>query len=108
MNYFKAETVIAGSRVSVDYLHSGRWEWCVVLDGYGYEYFDQDLRQPATGSVTPEAMLGSLLNFLSAAGESYSRSGREGENAGLFPEPVSQWAANHQDELAMAAEGIEP
>jgi hypothetical protein len=58
-------------------------------------------------------MLETLLAFMGACGESVNyarRTGRDGDNAGLFPPAVAEWCAAHGDELSAVgfelAEGI--
>lgn len=51
-----------------------------------------------------------ILTFLSACAESRAyarRTGREGENAGLFPENVGQWAEDYSDLIDMLRLEIE-
>jgi hypothetical protein len=63
-----------------------------------------DLRSGVGGGASLQQMFATLLGFLSACGESVryaDRTGREGENADLFPRQVARWAAQHADELAM-------
>lgn len=57
-----------------------------------------------------EDMFADVLGFLSACAESraYSRrTGREGENADLFPENVGEWAESCSDEIDMLRFEIE-
>lgn len=97
---------IGKARVAVTY--SGRpgregrdrYLWRVTLPD-GKRHQDDDFQSGCQGGSLREG-LESLLGFLSAAGESVGherRTGRAGENADIFPRPVSEWADQHQDEI---------
>lgn len=77
------------------------WRWFVDLaDGQSFEGAD------LAGWGDASEMLGALVSFLSACGESLGyreRTGREGENEDLFPAPVARWANENSDELALAS-----
>lgn len=75
------------------------FEWGIELDGE--QYREADLRSGRGGEPSELRMLETLLSFLAAAGESYRYSGMEGENSGLFPEPVTKWAAENADAISM-------
>lgn len=67
-------------------------------------YYIDDLQTGAGGGRLDEC-LASLLSFLTACVESRDyadRTGREGENADLFPENVGQWAQENRSELDSA------
>jgi hypothetical protein len=71
----------------------------------GYVYRDRDLKSGCQGGTERDG-LESLLSFLGAAAESYGytmRTGRESDNAGLFPAHIVEWAYQHADEISMAA-----
>ena len=92
------------------YTGGGRdvFEWFIDLPD-GQEFSAADLKSGMQGAELQE-MFASLLSFLSACGEGlrYQEStGRESENADLFPAPVAQWAAAHSDELSMLQSEIE-
>lgn len=84
-----------------------------VIFGYeislesGYKYHSSDLKSGCQGGNLKEGM-GSLLSFLSAAGESFNYAerkgldGMEGENSEMFPREITEWASNNCDELTMA------
>lgn len=93
---------VGGAIISFD---SGRF----VIDlPDGAEHVVTGFRFPP-GYGVPEGRLlveafGALLSFLSACAESRAyaqRTGREGENADLFPETVGAWAESCSDELGL-------
>lgn len=82
----------------------------------GSEHVVTDFRFPACGirGETKEDRLAkgfaAMLSFLSACAESRrytTRSGRQGENADLFPDNVGEWAESCSDELSMLSFEIE-
>jgi len=80
-----------------------RYKWTIIRSGKPDETGD-DLQ----GRGGLRRGLGDLLSFLGAFAESLayaSRTGREGENADLFPATLAKWAMEHSDEISMA--GIE-
>lgn len=84
---------------------NGRTRFCWVIDlPDGQTFHANDLQSGANGGSLQEGF-GSLLSFLSAAGESFfyaeknGKNGMEGENADLFPEPVTRWASEHLEEI---------
>ena len=63
-----------------------------------------DLKSGCGRTPPLQEMFSTLLSFMGACGESLSyasRTGKEGENADLFPLPVAKWCAAHSDELSM-------
>lgn len=82
---------INSATITVEPLDGYNWEWSVTLPVWE-SYSGEDLRQPQVGEVTEQDILGALLSFLSAAAESYAYSGKDGENANLFPLAVTEWA----------------
>lgn len=66
----------------------------------GSEHEVTDLRSGCQGGGLQRGFE-DLLSFLSAAGESFAYAGHDGENSGLFPRPVTEWAAENRDELSM-------
>lgn len=85
-----------------------RYRWTIDLDAGG-TYSDDDLQSGCGGGTIADGFA-SLLSFLSACGESYryrEATGRGGDNADLFPEPVAQWAAENEDEISMLAMELE-
>lgn len=81
------------------------WVWYIDFED-GREFTGSDLH----GWGDTREMMGSLLTFLGACGESVNyrdRTGREGENADLFPAEVGAWAAQFSDEISMLALEIE-
>ncbi len=87
------------------------YRWYIDLDGA--EFSAADLEQPgsyASDAQADQAAFGSLLAFLEACGEGlrYQEStGRESDNADLFPPAVAQWARANTDELTMLRLEIE-
>lgn len=97
---------VGGVEISLEYHRTdrdGRDVYTWNIDGLPEgEYGCSDLKSGCQGATLQE-MFASLLSFLSACGEAlrYQEStGRESENADLFPAPVAQWARAHSDELA--------
>jgi hypothetical protein len=81
------------------------YRWYIDLPD-GSEHSAADL----CGHGTTQAMFGTLLSFLGACGEGHSyqsRTGRESENADLFPSAVAEWAYQHSDEIDSLREEIE-
>lgn len=80
------------------------WAW-KVLDHYAFTLDNgHDLHSPWEGDAARSEYqvikaLISLISFLIACGESEG----EGENAGLFSQPVRLWAETHGDELRLAS-----
>ena len=71
--------------------------WTIDLPD-GTEHFGDDL----CGWEGLQGMFGSLLAFLGAAADRHGyqlASGRESENANLFPPAVAEWAYQHADEI---------
>lgn len=87
------------------------YRWTIDLPG-GSGHSDNDLRSGCQGGSL-QSMFGTLLGFLSAAGESLrycegqGREPDEDDNASLFPPAVTQWARENADELSMLACEIE-
>jgi len=85
-----------------------------IVLGCVFKYRAYDLKSGAcrVGGTTKEGMK-SLLDFLSAAGESFNyaerngKDGMTGENSDLFPREITEWAAQNSDELAMAGLDLE-
>ena len=81
----------------------GRARYRYHIDTPDWEYTGDDLKS-GVGGGSLESGMESLLSFLSACGEAvaYSRrTGRESENADLFPPHVAQWCHQNSDELSM-------
>ena len=81
--------------------------WIDLPDGSEHEI--TDLHSGRQGGSVLEGF-SSLLSFLAAAGESRNyreRTGRTGEHEDLFPEPVTAWAADHEDDLSSMSYEIE-
>lgn len=81
-----------------------RYRW--YIDTPNFEQTGNDLCSGCQGGSLQDGMA-SLLSFLSAAAESYRYKGMDGENADLFPQQVTEWAAQHSDELSMLAMELE-
>ncbi len=94
---------VAGAWLSLEHVGYGAYgkaayRWYIDLDGEEYSAADLCGHEPL------QAMFGSLLCFLSACGEGVNyqeRTGRDSENADLFPPSVAEWAAANTDELDM-------
>lgn len=86
----------------------GRYRWAYYLDLPDQpEHYGNDL---SGRTCDPHEMMATLLAFLEAAGEAYAytqRTGRESDNADLFPAAVAEWAYMHSDDLAMARMELE-
>ncbi len=100
--------------ISIEYddiTDDGRQRYQYHIDLPDFVYSANDLCSGrGRGGGTLQNGLESLLNFLSAAAESYSyeqRTGRESDNADLFPSQITKWAANNSDELSMLAYELE-
>lgn len=80
-------------------------------DGSEHVVTDFNFPQMRVRGTTDERFLqdgfSAIMSFLGACAESRSYAERrgkdasEGENSGLFPESVGQWAQLHSDEIAM-------
>ena len=94
--------------VSVDHMYGHTFRWSIDFAD-GTEHSGDDLRCGAMGADECE-MLGTLLSFLEAAGESYGytvRTGRVSDNSDLFPPSIMEWAYVNSDEISMARYAIE-
>jgi len=88
---------------------SGRTRFQYHIDLNGSEYSADDIQSGCQGGDL-QSGLSSLLSFLAAAAEAcyYEQStGRESENADLFPSDIVQWASENSDELSILACEIE-
>jgi hypothetical protein len=84
-----------------------RYQW--TIDIPSGEFTGDDLQSGCQGGGLLEGFR-SLISFLIAGGESqacYERTGRESDNADLFPGPVVQWCAQYSEELAIVSFNIE-
>ena len=87
----------------------GRTRYKYYLDGPGLEISGSDLKSGVGGGTLAQGMA-TLCNFLSAFAEALSyqeRTGRESDNADLFPAEVAEFARLFSDELSMAETEIE-
>ena len=97
---------VGNSFVSIEFAgetSDGRSRYRYHIDTPEWEFTGADLKS-GVGGGSLESGTENLLSFLSACGESvaYSmRTGRESENADLFPPHVAQWCYQHSDELSM-------
>jgi len=104
---------VGGAWISLEhvgYSNSGRdvFRWYIDLAD-GTEYSAADLRSGCQGCTTQEAF-GTLLAFLDAYAEAIAwkeRTGRDSENADIFPPGMRQWARENADELGMLRLEIE-
>ncbi len=81
----------------------GRTRYVAYID-IGRKSHEEHSLQSGCGGGGLQEGLESLLGFLGACGASirYAEySGREGENADLFPRWIGEWARNNSDELTM-------
>lgn len=70
----------------------------------GTSYTDKELRSGAGGFKSSVEAFHAFLDFLSAAADAawYQHStGRESENADIFPEHVMEWCYQHSDEISI-------
>lgn len=107
----KTITLDSGDRLSVEHDgyrgHDGRdnYRWTVEIKGNeGFTVFSEDGLHSGANGFTDDEALESLLGFLTAAAEAYGyqlRTGRESDNAALFPKEVVEWAYQHSDEISL-------
>lgn len=67
----------------------------------GYVYRSRDMKSGCQGGTEREG-LETLMGFLGAAAEAYSytmRTGRESDNADLFPAFITEWAYQNDSEI---------
>jgi hypothetical protein len=79
-------------QITVSLSHSG-----FILDGPFGEHRVTDLTLRGNPSI--ESAFETLLSFMSAAAESFRYRGMDGENADLFPAPVTEAIAQVSSEL---------
>ncbi len=106
---------VGGAEISLEMVgcrgNRSVYRWFIDLDGA--EFSAADLEQPghyASDAQADQAAFGALLAFLEACGEGlrYSEStGRESDNADLFPPAVAKWARANTDELGLLRLEIE-
>lgn len=80
----------------------------VFFDGPAWEYEEKTFRAPPCGDL--QDAFAAILSFLGAFAEARSyqqRTGRESENASLFPEFMGEWADKNSDEFSMLGSEIE-
>lgn len=99
--------------VSIEYSSrqppSGRTRYRYFIDVGKRSFKASDLQSGVGGGSLQEGLV-SLFSFISAAGESYSyeqRTGRESDNAGMFPKWVNEWASDNTDDLSMLSMELE-
>jgi hypothetical protein len=83
----------------------GRDRFRYYIDTPAFEHVGDDLNSGVGGCSTQEAF-GSLLSFLGACGESVAyarRTGRDSDNADLFPPEVAEWCDQNSDDISMLA-----
>lgn len=101
---------IDGAELSIEFgghTEEGRVKYHYFIDIPGIKTYENDDIKSGRGGGTLQEGLASLVAFLSAAGESFRYSGKDGENADLFPTKVVQWAAEHGDELSMLSSELD-
>lgn len=85
-----------------------RYRWHIDLSD-GAEFSGDDLQSGCCGGSLQQGF-DSLLSFLGAFAESVgytARTGRESENADLFPIGLADWATENSDEFAMLQSELE-
>jgi hypothetical protein len=75
------------------------FRWSVSNLPSGESFSKDDLKAGIFGVPDEGKMLETFLDFLASAGESYRHAGMDGENSDLFPEPLTQWAAEYLTEI---------
>lgn len=83
----------------------GKPQWRYIIDAPDFTYRDTELY----GWGDTRQMMESLLSFLYAGAEAYEYervTGREAENADLFPEHVNEWASFHSDIIMVLPEEL--
>lgn len=93
--------------------HDGRVVWRYIIEDHDRHILDDatDLRSGTGDDIEPRKAMTTLLGFLGAAAEAYRHTmhGQASENADLFPPNVTEWAYQHDDQLAaLALELAEP
>ena len=89
----------------------GRARYRYYIDGPDFEHEANDLK-PGVGGGSLVRGMSDLLCFLSAAAESYrygkcTYTGDPDDNSSLFPEVVTTWAYQNDDEITMLRLEIE-
>lgn len=72
----------------------------------GTAYLDSEVRSGCQGFKSGVEPFEAFLNFLGACAESVrygERTGRQGENAGLFPPHIAEWACDNKEDIDMLA-----
>lgn len=93
--------LLSASEVTVD--NRNRAKFLLVTPEFEYE--DNDLRSGVMGFWGTVGIFESFLSFMQAAIEAAEyemRTGRESDNAGLFPKHIVEWALEHKDAIEMA------
>jgi hypothetical protein len=101
---------IGGAFISIEYGRDRghRQHYRYYIDIGDREYTEEDLSTGCQHGL--QNALGTLCSFLAACAESrsyVSRTGREGENADLFPDWIGEWAEQYSDELSMLSIELE-
>lgn len=85
-----------------------RWRYFIDINppfpGYAGGYLADDLYGDVGGLHDTQDAMAALLSFLGAAAEAYAyqiSTGRESDNADLFPACIEEWATQYSDELSM-------
>jgi hypothetical protein len=89
------------------------WQgWCYVIEDSGRHVLDDasDLRSGVGDEIDPRGAMRTLLNFLTAAAETYryTMNGQVSEDGDLFSPEASEWAYENDDELCALALDLEP
>jgi hypothetical protein len=91
----------------------GRVVWRYIIEDHDHHVLDDatDLRSGTGDDIDPHQAMATLLAFLTAAAEAYrhTMNGQCSDNIDLFPPDVTEWAYQHDEELAaLALELTEP
>lgn len=82
-----------------------RYEW--FFDCGEIEETSDDLQSGNVRDAGIRSGMASLLNFMSACGESFRYAGKDGDNVDLFPESMWEWLSSNREELSMLAMEID-
>jgi len=87
----------------------GRDVYAVTIVTPEWKHSDHSIKSGCLGGDEAQGMA-STLSFLQTCGDAANyefRTGRKSENSTLFPAHVASWAAQHVDELSIAAMELE-
>lgn len=85
--------------------------WRYIIEDDDHQVLDDatDLRSGTGDDVDPNKAMTTLLGYLGAAAEAYrhTMSGQDSDNTDLFPPNVTEWAYQHDDQLAALAHELQ-